>query len=65
MTPTGRRFPSTWSIEDTGAAFVVKDCGSQKLAYVYYEEESGRLWGYPQRAPQALFSGVIMESWKL
>jgi hypothetical protein len=29
-------------IEDTGAAFVVKDGGGQKLAYVYYEEEPGR-----------------------
>jgi hypothetical protein len=37
-----RRLPSPWSIEDTGAAFVVKDGGGQKLAYVYYEEEAGR-----------------------
>ena len=40
MTP--RRFPAPWSIEDIGAAFVVKDGGGQKLAYVYYEEEPGR-----------------------
>jgi hypothetical protein len=39
---TDRRFPPPWSIEDMGAAYVVKDGGGQKLAYVYYEEEPGR-----------------------
>jgi hypothetical protein len=38
----GRRFPPPWSIEDLGAAFVVKDGARQKLAYVCYEEEHGR-----------------------
>ncbi len=37
-----RRFPPPWSVEDLGAAFVVKDSAGQKLAYVYYEEEPGR-----------------------
>ena len=37
-----RRFPPPRSIEDTGAAFVVKDASGQKLGYFYYEEESGR-----------------------
>ncbi len=37
-----RRFPPPWTIEDIGAAFVVKDGAGQKLAYVYYEEEPGR-----------------------
>jgi hypothetical protein len=37
-----RRFPPPWSIEDIGAAFVVKDGGGQKLGYFYYEEEPGR-----------------------
>jgi hypothetical protein len=37
-----RRFPPPWSVEDIGAAFVVRDHGGQKLAYVYYEEEPGR-----------------------
>jgi hypothetical protein len=44
---TARPFPPPWSIEDIGAAFVVKDSGGQKLAYVYYEEEHGHadnLW---------------------
>ena len=40
--PTNRRFPAPWSIEDIGAAFVVKDSGGQKLGYFYYEEEAGR-----------------------
>jgi len=40
MTP--RRFPPPWSIEDVGAAFVVKDSAGQKLAYVYFEDEPGR-----------------------
>jgi hypothetical protein len=37
-----RRFPPPWSIEDAGAAFVVKDGSGQKLGYFYYEEEAGR-----------------------
>jgi hypothetical protein len=37
-----RRFPQPWSVEDTGAAFVVKDGCGQKLGYFYYEEEPGR-----------------------
>lgn len=37
-----RRFPPPWSIEETDARFIVR-CGlDQALAYVYYEEESGR-----------------------
>jgi hypothetical protein len=39
---TERRFPPPWSVEDIGAAFVVRDHNGQVLAYVYYEEESGR-----------------------
>ena len=38
----GMRFPPPWSIEDLGAAYVVKDSARHKLAYVYYEEEPGR-----------------------
>jgi hypothetical protein len=37
-----RRFPPPWSIEDIGAAFVVKDASGQKLGNFYYEEEPGR-----------------------
>jgi hypothetical protein len=39
---TARRFPPPWSVEDIGAAFVVKDSGGQKLGYFYYENEPGR-----------------------
>ena len=31
-----------WSVEDIGAAFVVRDAHGQGLVYVYYEEEPGR-----------------------
>jgi hypothetical protein len=37
-----RRFPPPWTVEDIGAAFVVKDGAGQKLAYVYFEDEPGR-----------------------
>jgi hypothetical protein len=37
-----RRFPPPWSVEDIGAAFVVRDHNELALAYVYYEEEPGR-----------------------
>jgi hypothetical protein len=40
--PSPRRFPPPWSVEDIGAAFVVKDSAGQKLAYVYSEDEPGR-----------------------
>jgi len=39
---TTRRFPPPWSIEDIGAAFVVRDQSGQQLAYVYFEDEPGR-----------------------
>jgi hypothetical protein len=37
-----RRFPPPWTVEDIGAAFVVRDHNGQQLAYVYFEEEPGR-----------------------
>ena len=39
---TARRFPPPWSVEEIGAAFVVKDSAGQQLAYVYFEDEPGR-----------------------
>jgi hypothetical protein len=36
------RFPPPWSVEDIGAAFVVKDSDRQQLAYVHYEAEPQR-----------------------
>src|SRR6516162_1062589 len=37
-----RRSPPPWSVEDIGAAFVVRDHNGQQLAYVYFEDEPGR-----------------------
>lgn len=37
-----RRFPPPWSIEDSGACFIVRDRDGQQLAYVYYENEPGQ-----------------------
>jgi hypothetical protein len=42
MTMPERRFTPPWSVEDIGAAFVVKDGSGQKLGYFCYEEEAGR-----------------------
>jgi hypothetical protein len=35
---TARRFSPPWTVQDIGAAFVVKDSNGQQLAYVYYED---------------------------
>jgi hypothetical protein len=37
-----RRFPPPWSVEETGACFIVRDANGQALAYVYCEDEPGR-----------------------
>jgi hypothetical protein len=37
-----RRFPPPWSVEEQDACFVVRDRNGQQLAYVYFEDESGR-----------------------
>jgi hypothetical protein len=39
-----RRYPPRWSVEElhAHACFVVRDDSGQKLAYVYFEDESGR-----------------------
>jgi hypothetical protein len=37
-----RRFPPPWSVEEHGACFFVRDHDGQALAYVYFEDESGR-----------------------
>ena len=40
-TPSPRRFPPPWSVEELDACLVVKDHAGQKLAYVYFEDEPG------------------------
>ena len=37
-----RSFPPPWEIEDNRVCFIVKDTNGQALAYIYFEEESGR-----------------------
>ena len=37
-----RRFPPPWSVDETHACFTVRDANGQALAYVYFEDESGR-----------------------
>jgi hypothetical protein len=37
-----RRFPPPWSAEETDACFIVRDRNGQALAYVSFEEETGR-----------------------
>jgi hypothetical protein len=32
-----------WSVEELKACFIVKDVAGQKLAFIYFEEEPGRL----------------------
>ena len=38
---TVRRFPP-WSVEETGACFIVTDNAGQKPTYIYSEDEPGR-----------------------
>ena len=40
--PSPRRFPAPWTVEDLDTCYLVRDHDGQQLAYVYYEEESGR-----------------------
>jgi hypothetical protein len=37
-----RRFPPPWSVEELEACFFVRDNAGQKLAFIYFEDESGR-----------------------
>jgi hypothetical protein len=37
-----RSFPPPWSVEEQAACFIVRDHDGQALAYIYFEEESGR-----------------------
>ena len=37
-----RRFPPPWTIDEDDACFIVREHNGQALAYVYFEDESGR-----------------------
>jgi hypothetical protein len=34
-----RRFPPSWSVEETAPCFIVRDANEQALAFVYCEDE--------------------------
>jgi hypothetical protein len=38
----GSRFPAPWSSEEHSAYFVMRDRNGQAIAYIYYENQSGR-----------------------
>jgi hypothetical protein len=42
LMPPTRRFPRPWSVDETPACFIVRDCDGQALAHIYCEDESGR-----------------------
>ena len=37
-----RWFPPPWSVEELDGFFVVKDCTSQKIAFVHFEDDPER-----------------------
>ena len=39
---TERRFTPPWTVDDTGACFIIRDHDGQALSHVYYENEPGR-----------------------
>jgi len=34
-----RRFPPSWTVEETDACYIVRDANGQALAHVYYKQE--------------------------
>ena len=45
MTDHRRRFPPPWSVDEHpgGESFIIRDAKGQALAYVYFEDEPGRV----------------------
>ena len=43
ISSTTRRFPPPWTVEEQPACFIVRDHNGQALAYVYFEDEPGRV----------------------
>ena len=51
-----RRFPPPWTIDEANdACFIVRDHNGQALAYVYFEDETGRVAGLWQKRSPATF----------
>ena len=42
MVEPPRRFPPPWTVEESYNSFTVLDANGQKLAYFYFENETGR-----------------------
>ena len=42
LMPGSRRFPPPWTIDEGSESFIIRDANGQALAYVYYEDETGR-----------------------
>ncbi len=40
--PGSRRFPPPWTIDEGSESFCIRDANGQELAYVYFEDETGR-----------------------
>ena len=55
---TRRRFPPPWSVEEQAACFVVRGHNGQQLAYVYFEDEPGRLQ-HAGDEPKTLVGGGV------
>ena len=55
--PSTRRFPPPWTIDEANdACFIVRDKNGQALAYVYFEDETGRVAGLWQKRSPGLSS---------
>jgi hypothetical protein len=57
--PPARRFPPPWSVEDIGAAFVVKDSGAQKLGRGERANELSMGLGIAPAPHLCLLTGLI------
>ncbi len=41
-TPSPRRFPPPWTVEEHAECFIVRDATGQALGYFYFDDELGR-----------------------
>ena len=42
LMPGSRRFPTPWTVDEGAERFIIHDANGQALAYVYFEDETGR-----------------------